>query len=176
MHPSHTYLLCNSYLGGLISDCVILNISHVVVLCSCRKFSYKCFMRVLNIREEYIKVQKRKCLLLTGFPYVFDADVKEEPGSYSKCKTLHKGSGRMLWFFWDRLGLGNAEISMKIKHKCRNLNKPDTVILGAGRVITVLSFALLRALWKFSEISLCTDLEVRFNITLAVNPDTQSCK
>lgn len=40
-------------------------------------------------------------------------------------------------------------------------------MLGAGGVvITILSFALLKGLWKFSEMSLFTGLEVRFNYNL----------
>lgn len=60
------------------------------------------------------------------------------------------------------MGSRNAEISGKITRKYRNPNKMDTGILGG----TVLSFALLRGLWKFSEMSLFTELEVRFNYNL----------
>lgn len=63
------------------------------------------------------------------------------------------------------MGLRKAELSRKNKYKCRNPNKLDTVMLR-GVVITVLSFALLRGLWKFSEMSLFTGLEVRFHYNL----------
>lgn len=33
-----------------------------------------------------------------------------------KCKTLHRGSVQMTWFFWDRVGLRKTEVFMKIKH------------------------------------------------------------
>lgn len=57
-------------------------------------------MRAPNIRV--YKSTEYKLLTFDRFSfYVFDADVKEEPGSYRLhySKTLHKGSVRITGFF-----------------------------------------------------------------------------
>lgn len=96
-----------------------------------------------------------------------------------KCKTLHRGSVQMTWFFWDRVGLRKTEVFMKIKHilfmiqnssQMQESEEPGYNNGVGFFFITVLWFALLQRFPKLSEISLFMGLEVRFNSSLCCQP------